>query len=646
MSGSSVKIWKRIAENTNVGGMQSMAQTRRLEKLYGELKAGSITRREFGARAMALGVGAATVAFLVNALDFAGVSAQTPEAEGGSSMVGSRPEIGFENVTRGEGGELKLLLWQMTTVLNPHTSTGTKDYISASLMIEPLLNYTADSTLATALAAEVPTIENGGLAADLSSVTYKLKEGVVWSDGTPFTAKDVKFTFEWVSNPANAAVTSENYSNVASVDVVDDLTAKVNFKVPSLAWYIPFSGTFGGSILPGHIWNYDATDEAPTQGFRTAPIGTGPYKLVSFSEGVEVKYEANPLYREPNKPYFATVSITGGAGSADGAARAVLQTQEADWAWNIQVAPDVVNDMLAEGNGFLVATAGTYTESVYFNFTDPNVEGENGERSLLGNPHPSLTDHAVRRAMQFAVDRDTIANEFYGNGQGAAWRYAGGIPLYENDNLPYSYDPAMAAQILDEAGWVLDGNVRAKDGVELKYVYTTTINPVRQDTQAVVQANLAEIGIEVELNSVDATIYFDSGVGNNQNLGHFYADIQMYTTGPGSPFPVDYLNNFYAGPDNGNVAQSTNDWSGPNSSRYVNPEYDAALEAARGTTDVEVATASIIRCSDILTDDAVVLPLVARAATVGAASNTLFPDNIALGPFDGDFWNIVNWKRV
>jgi peptide/nickel transport system substrate-binding protein len=622
-----------------------MAEGRHFERLYGALKEGKISRREFGARAMAMGMSAATVAFVVNALDFKGGSAQTPEASGGA-MVGNRPDAGMENVTRGEGGNLNILLWQMVTVLNPHNSTGTKDYLGASLMIEPLLNYTPESTLTPALAAEVPTIENGGLAEDLSSVTYKLKEGVVWSDGEPFTAKDVKFTFEWVANPENSAILFQNYANIESVEVIDDLTAKVNFIAPTLAWYVPFSGTFGGSILPGHIWNYDATDKGPTDTFRTAPIGTGPYKLVSFSEGVEVLYEINESYREPNKPYFATVSITGGSGAADGVARAVLQTNEADYGWNMQVAPDVINDMLTAGNGYILATAGTSTESIYINFTDPNVEGSTGERSSLEIPHPSLTDLAVRKAMSFAIDRDTIANEFYGNGQQAAWRYLVGIPLYDNDNLPYSYDPAMANQLLDDAGWAMDGSTRAKDGVELKFVYHTSINPVRQDTQAVVQANLADVGIEAELKSTDATIYFDSGVGNDQNINHFYTDLQMFTTGPSSPFPADYLENFYAGEDNRNITQMANDWSGGNRCRYANPEFDAALDEAKGTVDAEVATAAIIRCSDILTDDAVVVPLVARAALVSSVTNTLFADNIALGVWEGDFWNIANWRRV
>jgi len=301
--------------------------------------------------------------------------------------------------------------------------------------------------------------------------------------------------------------------------------------------------------------------------------------------------------------------------------------------------------MLADGAGQLITYPGVSTETIYINQADPNTEAENGERASLDIPHPILSDLKVRQALNFAIDRETIANEFYGFGQGGAWRYLVGIPLYENDNYPYTYDPAKANELLDEAGWTLDGNVRKKDGQELKFSYQTSINPVRQDTQAVVQANLADVGVQVELISTDATIYFDSGVGNTQNIQHFYADLEMYTTYPSTPFPVDYLNNFYAGPDNRNVAQQSNDWSGANYSRYVNPEYDESLDAARSTTDAEAATAAIIRCSDILTEDAASLPLVHRGGAA-AASASLLADNIATGVWEGDFWNIANWRRV
>jgi peptide/nickel transport system substrate-binding protein len=621
-----------------------MAERKPFANLYEALKKGDISRRQFLQRATAMGMSAAVAGFVVNSLDMKGASAQsaTPEASGGSSLVGTTPSGGFEGVTRGQGGELKLLLWQAPTVLNPHTSTGTKDYLAASLTVEPLLNYTPDSTITTRLVTEVPTIENGGLAEDLSSVTYKLLPDVVWSDGEPFTANDVKFTFDWISVPENAAVTANLYANVDSVEVIDDLTAKVNFKTPSLAWYIPFSGSFGGSVIPGHHWNFDVTATEPTQSYRSNPIGTGPYVVNSFSENDQVTYIANENFREANKPFFATVNIKGG-GDAPSAARAVLQTADYDWAWNLQVEPEVLDEMLAEGKGYIVATAGINTESIYIQHADPNTE-VNGQRAEKSTVHPSLGELAVRQAISYAIDRDTIANQFYGNDQVAAWNYLVGIPAYTTTNLPYSYDPAKANQLLDDAGWVLDGNVRSKDGVELKWKYQTSINTVRQKTQAVVKGNLADVGIDVELTSVDAGIYFDSAAGNDQNISHFYADIEMYTTGPTSPFPQDYMVSFYSGGNN--VAQKDNDWSGNNYSRYQNPDFDAAYEAATTTTDAELAAAKFVEMNDILTDDAAVLPLVARAASVGAGANALLVDNIALGPFEGDFWNIINWIKT
>lgn len=628
-----------------------MNRTGRFANLFQSLKSGEIDRRQFLQRATAMGMSAAVAGFVVKALDMKSASAQatpsaspsaSPTAGGGSSLVGTRPMGGFEGVTRGQGGELKILLWQAPTVLNPHTSTGTKDYLAASLAIEPLLSYTPESTLVPALAAEVPTLENGGLAEDLTWVKYSLLPDVVWSDGEPFTANDVKFTFDWIARTENAAVTANSYANIDRVEVVDDLTAIVHFKTPSLAWYVPFVGTFGGSILPGHHWNFDVTAEEPTQTFRSTPIGTGPYVVNSFSENDQVTYIANESYREANKPFFATVNIKGG-GDAPSAARAVLQTGDYDWAWNLQVEPEVLAEMVAEGNGYLLATAGTSTESIYLQHADPNIEVD-GERASITTQHPALSDLAVRQALAYAIDRETIANQFYGNGQVAAWNYLVGIPAYTTADLPYSFDAATANQLLDDAGWVLDGSTRSKDGVELKWKYQTSINTVRQKTQAVVKGNLAEVGIDVELSSVDAGIYFDSAAGNDQNIGHFYADLEMYTTGPSSPFPQDYMVGFYSGADN--VAQKSNSWSGNNYSRFQNADYDAAYEAATTTTDAELAATKFVEMNDILTDLAAVIPLVARASSVGAGINALVAENVAPGPWEGDFWNIANWIKT
>jgi len=611
-----------------------------LTNLFRALKAGELSRRQFVQRAGAAGLSAAGIAFAVNSLGARGARAQeaTPAAAAG------RPAVGMEGATRGEGGEIGILLWQAITHLSPHNSTGTKDQLGASFVLESLMNYAADSSLVPTLITEVPSIENGLLAEDFSTVTYKLLPDVVWSDGEPFTARDVKFTFDWVMNPVHASISSNIYSAVSDIEIVDDLTVTLTFTAPTLAWYVPFTGSFNGYIYPGHLWNFDPASTDYDNTFRQNPTGTGPYKVDTFAENDQVTYSVNEKFREPNKPFFSNVNIKGG-GDAVSAARAVLQTGEFDYAWNLQVEPEVLNEMLTGGKGQLNSAPGASIEAIFINFTDPNTEID-GERSSLKVPHPSLTDKAVRQAFAMAVDRQTINDQFYGSGSYATPNRLAGIPEYQSDNVSFVFDTEAANKVLDDAGWVLDGNVRKKGDVELKWTYSTSINAVRQKTQAVVQNNLAAIGIEVELTSVDSGIYFDSSVGNDQNYPHFYQDITMYTNGPVSPFPIDYMSNHYAGPNNENVAQKANDWSGNNISRYVNPEYDAMWEEAQGSTDAERVAELFIGMNDLLINDAALVPLVQRSAGNAALANRIDPANLAKSPFEGDFWNIMNWRTV
>ncbi len=609
--------------------------------LWESLKAGKIDRREFLARSTALGMSAATAAFVVNSLGMKGAAAQdsTPVAATG------RPTAGTENITRGQGGEVRILLWQAVTHLSPHTGNGTKDYLGASFVLEPLMSYMPDATVIPNLVTEVPTVENGGLAEDLSTVTYKLLPDVVWSDGEPFTARDVEFTWQWITDPANATVSLGTYEAISAVEVIDDLTVKLTFASPSLMWYVPFTGSFGGQVYPGHVWGFDPTNRDAINGFRSNPVGTGPYIVQSFAENDQVVYEANPNYREPNKPFFQTVNLKGG-GDAASAARAVLQTGDYDYAWNMQVEPQILNDLAAAGNGQVVTVPGTSLERIMINFADPHTEID-GERAAPTSQHPVFTDKAVRQAMSMAIDRETIANQFYqAPEEKATSNVFVGIPAYESPNTSFVFDTAAANQILDDAGWVLDGNVRKKDGLELSFSYATSINPVRQKTQAVVKDNLAEIGVEVDLLSVDAGIFFDSAAGNDQTYTHFFWDLEMYTSSPGFSYPIDYAEAFYAGPDNSNFTQKANDWSGQNLLRFQNADYDAAFEEAQTTTDPERAAELFITMNDVVIAEYACIPLVHRATDKYAISNRLSNDNVALGPFESNFWNIQNWVTV
>jgi peptide/nickel transport system substrate-binding protein len=607
--------------------------------IYQDLKAGNITRRDFIARATALGVGLPVTAFILNSIKLDGAAAQ-------DVSLSERPALGTENQTRGAGGELRMLQWQAPTIALSHRGQGTKDILAASLVLEPLLSYAQDGTLIPTLAAEVPTVENGGLSEDLLSVTINLKEGLLWSDGEPVTADDVVFTWQWITNEANSATSFTTWSAIESMEAVTDTQVSITFKEPTLAWYVPLAGANYGAIIPKHVLDVE-DGEAAANAFLTNPIGTGPYKVETFKENDQIIYVINENYREPNKPYFATVNLKGG-GDAQSAAQAVLQTGDWHFAWNLQVEPEILLQMQEEGGkGTVQASLANNSERLMFNFADPNVEVD-GERAHLSTPNPRTTDLAVRQALALGVDRESIANQLYlgGDLEPPGRNFLTGFPQYESPNTTTEFNIEAGIALLEENGWVMDGDVRAKDGVELKFTYYTSINSVRQKTQQIVKAAWEQMGIQVQLGQVDSGVFFASAPGNDQTYNHNYRDIQMYTSTIESPYPLTWMQSQYAGPDNSNVAQKSNDWSGQNNQRWVNAEYDAMYEELLGATDPERATELFIMMNDIVINEVVLIPQVARAAQKYAVSNELVPENIGASAWESLYWNIANWTAV
>ncbi len=608
---------------------------------YQDLKQGRISRREFIARATALGVGLPVTLFVLNSMKINGAAAQ--DADTSQSI---RPSVGTEGQTRGAGGELKLLQWQAASIAFSHKGSGTKDWNAASLVLEALLSFAPDGTILPNLAAEVPSKENGGLSDDLKTVTINLKEGLLWSDGEPVTAEDIVFTWQWVTDKANNSISASVWEPIEKIEAVSDTQAVITYKVPSLAWFVPISGTSYGAIIPKHILGGDDPAGA-AEAFLTNPIGTGPYKIDTFKENDQVIYSVNEHYREPNKPYFATVNLKGG-GDASSSAQAVLQTGDWHYAWNLQVEPQILKQLEESGGkGTLIVSPPSSLERVNFNFSDPNKEVD-GERSSLKAPHPFLSDIKVRQAFSLATDRESIANQFYlgGDLEPASSNYLVGIGAMDSPNTTWEFDVEKAKVLLEEAGWVLDGKVRKKDGMELSVSYYTSINSVRQKTQAVNKKNWEEAGIKVQLGQVTADVFFSSAPGNDQTFYHNYRDIDMFTDNPTSPIPLGYMLSFYAGPDHSNVAQAGNDWSGGNQSRYVSAEYDALYEQAVASTDAEQVAELCIQMNDHLIENFVLIPLVARAGVKDAASNLLVKENIAPNGWETSFWNIANWTLV
>ncbi len=605
-----------------------------LGTLIAALKGGEINRRAFLQRGAALGINAGLLTAL--AANTASAQDATPQPSGSSPF----PDAGTANQERGAGGELRVLAVQAASGLSAHNATGGKD-ISASMVIsEALLQYDGDGALVPVLVQEVPTIENGLLSEDLSTVTFNLLPDVVWSDGTPFTANDVRFTWEWSLDPENGSIDRASWELISDIEVVDDLTCVVTFDPPTFGWFQPFGSNIG-AIYPAHFWE-GSEDYAQTNiDFMMHPIGTGPFRLREFKPNEEVVYEANENYREPNKPYFSSMVLRGG-GEAVTSAQAVTVGGEWDMAFTLMIDPETLESIVGD-EGVVTGAVGTGVEKIQINFSDPNTEVD-GQRSEVNTPHPFLTDDAVRQAMNMAIDREQIAARLYGSP--ATSNMLVGLTAYESPNTEIVYDPDGASQLLDDAGWVLDGDVRAKDGVELSIVLTSTINQRRQRTQAVVKENLERIGIAVEIGQVDGSIFFDGDIDNEQNFTHFYTDTQLYTDGATSAYPVNYMKYWYAGPDNENVSQRGNGYAGTNKTRWVNAEYDAAFDELIGLTDPEEVAAQFIKLNDMVVENVVEIPLVQVFADLYAINNRIRQENVVVSPFGDLYWNIANWNEA
>ena len=289
---------------------------------------------------------------------------------------------------------------------------------------------------------------------------------------------------------------------------------------------------------------------------------------------------------------------------------------------------------------------GTAGECMSLNFSEPNTEVD-GQKSQCQTPNPVLSDTAVRQALAASVDRQTISEQFYFGppGEPPTSNILLGIAGATSTNTTWEYDLGKAAQILEDAGWTLDGAVRKKGDVELKLSYSTSVSEVRQKTKAVIKQSWEQIGAEVQLLQYDASVFFDTAAGTDQNFYHMYWDISEYAWSPAGPYPLSYFQRWVS--DNGeNIPQKENGWSKTDESRYNNPEYDALYHQAAAATDAATAADLFIQMNDLLVSDVVVIPIVQRASEKYAIAKTLNHDNIAGGPFEALYWNIANWNRI
>ena len=542
---------------------------------------------------------------------------------------------------RGRDGEVKIIYWQAPSIMNPYLSGGTKDIEAASLVIEPLGRYDETGALVPYLAAEIPTVENGGVSEDLTSITWKLKEGLVWSDGSPVTSADVAFTAEYCMHPEGGCAQGAKFDGVSSVEAVDDLTIKVTFNEAQPNPYGPFMGGQSPIIQKAQFDECLGAKAPECTEANFNPIGTGPFKVVEFRPNDVITMEANENFREEGKPAFAKLTFKGG-GDATAAGRAVMETGEFDYAWNMQLAPDVLAKMAEGGKGMPISAFGTLVERLEMNLTDPSPDLPEGERATVAHPHPILSDEKVRRALSMAIDRELLVEVGYGQAGRATCNLVPAPANYASDNTEcLTQDLEGAKALLEEAGWTdTDGDgVREKDGMDLSLLYQTSTNAVRQDFQALIKDWWNQIGVEVELRNLDASVFFGGDPGSPDTFQKFYADVEMYANNFDGTDPQAYLSAYRCG----NEPKPSSQWQGENINRFCDEEYDAMLDELSRTGELDKRGEIAKKLNDMVTKDTMtIVPLVDRGR-VSAASNTL--GGVVLNTWDSELWNAADWYR-
>jgi len=460
-------------------------------------------------------------------------------------------------------------VYQEPETLNTHIGVQTVITYIHKPFAEYLIEVDNNGNYFPVLVEEVPTVENGGVSPDGLTIAYKIKKGLKWSDGAPFTSADVKFTWEALINPKNMVKSRSGYDLIESVETPDDYTAIVKYK----EFYAPYLTRFS-PVLPKHVLG-DLPDinDAP---YNRLPVGTGPFRVTEWVGGDHITMEKNPYYRDADNVKLDKIFFKIIPSREVGIAQ--LQAGDIDGVWDLIEAQIPMMDKNPEID-LCIASALT-SERLIMNHSTP-VAPHNGDPDY---PHPILADLRVRQAIQYAIDKNVIVDKLlYGKAKPGTTE----IPAGWASNLdvqPTTYDLEKAKQLLDEAGWKVGADgIREKDGVRMRLkITTTTGNKLREMVEQVLVAMMKKAGIELYIENVPSSVLFGSWANDADRKKGRY-DILMYTTGPGIDPHQQYEGYFHSK----NIPTEANGGSGYNYTRHRDAELDKYLDIAGKAASME-----------------------------------------------------------
>jgi peptide/nickel transport system substrate-binding protein len=504
-------------------------------------------------------------------------------------------------------GQVIIGLSQEPTVFNPLMPHIEVDQGVHWNVFSPLWSVNAQGQFVPQLATEVPTIGNGGISEDGLEWRVKLRSGVVWHDGTPFSADDVKFTLELINNPHFRAYTRNGHEQVTDIKVVSPTEITWRMKKSYAPYASILSWTF---IVPQHILG--KADDPNTAPFNNSPVGTGPFKWSERMPGDHITLVANEHFFGTG-PYLERVvfhyvpDLT--------ALFTQFQTGAVDYTGIQGITADHYNEAVKLPGRSVTAGPSATCESITMNLA-----------------HPALSDPAVRQALYYAMDKKSIIDAIYYGLPKPTETFLPSQSWAFNPDLPKQvYDPAKAKQILDAAGWKPGaGGIREKGGVKLSFINSTTAgNHVREQAQELLQQTWKEIGADMQIKNMPAAVIW----GDYYNMSKYDSVMigQNEMTGPDPDVTIYYSSK----------ATMAKGGSGQNTMEYNNPKVDQLL--AQGATTLEQSKRIPIyrELQSIIRDDLPMLPIFQYARIEGTKKGLMgYEPSVYV---QSNCWNVGQW---
>lgn len=522
------------------------------------------------------------------------------------------------------GGTATVLLPEDLPTLNPYVSTAFIALQVTPAIIEPLVEVDADGQYRPVLAAEIPSDENGGIAEEGLLVTWRLKEGLLWSDGEPVTADDVVFTYQAATS--EGSVRSGAFERVVSVEAIDESTVEVRYS----EFDSSYLDQFQWGILPRHAAGEPG--EIANWDFNRSPIGTGPFALQSWSAGDRIVLTRNDNYRDDvhlDRVVFQVVP------SEDTRAAMMTRGDAERMLWPSATQREIFQES--------PKTRYELVPSIWVLRMFLNL-GERGNPTVDQEPHPILGDERVRQAIAYGIDYDLIIEDL---AEGRVKRATSPFALgwYDCATEGYGFDPEQARALLEEAGWIdedgdgvreAQGARHAPDGTPLRLEMTGyTDFRLLEQTELVIADLLSDIGFDIQVRNVEQSVLF-GGWGDRaaRKTGDF--DILIYDTGAGINPQIHMFELLHSS----RIPSEENEGAGGNYSRWANERADELLEAAASDPSLEGRRDAYCEVAELMNEE---LPQVFlyQFQDGHALSNRL--NGVTPSTWAGIAWDIENW---